>query len=244
MTRESRREPIEPEHPEQDQLREGGSDDGERKQRADRLGIRNVRRELEERERKQDEPAGEHRAGRQHGAGHRLDSQLPVDSGARVAERREDDGERARDRDPAACRVETGKHGDPDESDRDPDDARHADRLVRQEACGQEEREDGHGRLRDPRDARVDVLLAPRDEPERDGRVQRAEHEGRTPVRAQRDARRGRDPIVTARYGMSRSPARSARAAIIGAGSMSSTATLMRTYDTPQIAASRNNMGQ
>ena len=65
---------------------------------------------------------------------------------------------------------------------------------------------------------------------------------GRQCVRSARAA--GRDPIVTARYGMSRRPARSARAAIIGAGSMSSTATLMKTYDTPQIAASRNNMGQ
>ena len=40
------------------------------------------------------------------------------------------------------------------------------------------------------------------------------------------------------------SPARSARIAIIGAGSMSSIATLMNKYEAPQIAASPNSIGQ
>jgi hypothetical protein len=39
-------------------------------------------------------------------------------------------------------------------------------------------------------------------------------------------------------------PATSARNAIIGAGSMSSTASLMKRYDAPQIAASVMSSGQ
>jgi len=39
-------------------------------------------------------------------------------------------------------------------------------------------------------------------------------------------------------------PATSVRVAIIGAGSMSSTATLMKRYEAPQIAANRNSIGQ
>ncbi len=39
-------------------------------------------------------------------------------------------------------------------------------------------------------------------------------------------------------------PAASARIAIIGAGSMSSPASLMQTYDAPQIDASSTSIGQ
>ena len=81
--------------------------------------------------------------------------------------------------------MESGEHGHTEEPDRDPDDAGRSDGLVRQEARSEQEREDGHGRLRDPRDARVDVLLPPRHEPEGNGGVQRSEHQRRTPVAPQ-----------------------------------------------------------
>ena len=55
---------------------------------------------------------------------------------------------------------------------------------------------------------------------------------------------KARRPSLTTRYAASRIPAKSARAAIIGAGSTSSTATLMSAYEAPQIAARRKSIGQ
>ena len=56
--------------------------------------------------------------------------------------------------------------GDSDEPEADSGDPRGADPLVRQEPEPDQQREDRDGGLGDPRRARVDVLLAPGDEPE------------------------------------------------------------------------------
>ena len=66
------------------------------------------------------------------------------------------------------------------------------DPLVGQEVEAEQEGEERHGRLRDPGDARVDVLLAPADQPERDRGVDRAEHDGGAPGRAQVGGRAAR----------------------------------------------------
>ena len=66
--------------------------------------------------------------------------------------------------------------------------------------------------------------------------------DGRHAARSSRTARAA--PIRHARYPKSRTPARSTRSSVIAAGGMSSTATLMKRYDAPHIAARSRISGQ
>ena len=76
----------EAQHPEENELREGGAEDRQRRERRDGLGVGDVVGELEERERHEQQPSGEHRARREHRAGDRLHAELTVDPGRRVRE--------------------------------------------------------------------------------------------------------------------------------------------------------------
>ena len=138
-------------------------------------------RRVENRERKQHERCGEHVPRCEDGSGDVADLQLPVDAARRVREGREDDRERPGDRPPAAARVEAGERCHAEEPERDTRDANGSHVLVWEEARREQEREDRHRRLRDARDARVDVGLAPGDEPHRDRGVDDAEHDARQP---------------------------------------------------------------
>ena len=107
-----------------------------------------------------------------------------------------------------------------------------------EEAEAEEDGEERHRRLRDRRDAGVDVLLAPGDEPERQRRCDDAEHHPAAPRGAQlRDGAPGAHrPGEEART--ARAPRLQRRAPISGDGSRPpSTATLMKRYDAPQTAA-------
>ena len=77
--------------------------------------------------------------------------------------------------------MDAGHDGDAQDPDREPEGLRAPEPLVRQEAKDQERVEDRHRRLDDRGEARVDVLLAPGDQPERQGRVEDAEHEAVPP---------------------------------------------------------------
>ena len=93
----------------------------------------------------------------------------------------EDDGERAGDRKPAAARMDPGDDGDADDSDPEAQCAGAGQPLVREELQRDQRVEDRHRRLHDGSEAGVDVLLPPGDQPERDGRVERAEDQEVTP---------------------------------------------------------------
>ena len=138
------------------------------------------------------ERGGEHGPRREHGPRDVVHLELPVDAAARVRERREDDRERARERPPAALRSGSpASSATPRKPERDAGDPDEPDPLVREEPGGEDEREDRHRRLRDAGDARVDVRLAPGDEPHRHGGVDDAEHErtDATPARSSPTAR-------------------------------------------------------
>ena len=81
----------------------------------------------------------------------------------------------------------------------------------------------------------VDVLLAPGDQPERQRGVERRRARGSAATRPAARRRRASGPSRQARYASRTAAAQSVRTAIIGAGAMSSTATLMKRYDAPQI---------
>ena len=165
------------EHAEEDQLGERGAEQRQREHRRGRLERGHLIRQLEERERRQDQPAGEHRARREHRPGRPGDRTLSVDARARVGERGEDDRERAEDRQVAALGVDPGDDGDADDPDREADRPRSRQALVRQEAQDQQRVEDRHRGLHHRGEPGVDVLLAPGDQPERQSRVQDSEHE-------------------------------------------------------------------
>ncbi len=73
----------------------------------------------------------------------------------------------------------------PSEPEDDTDPANPCHGLVRKEPDAEDEREQRHGRLRDAGHRRVDVLLPPRDQPERKRRVEDPVDHGLPPVRAQ-----------------------------------------------------------
>ena len=180
--REPRRA-VEGEHPEQNQLRERGAEERQGEQRGRRLQRRRRGGKLDEREGRQDQPAGEHRSCRKHRPGRAGHRPLAVDAGGRIGERREDDRERAEDREVAALRVDAGDDRDAEDPDRETERAHPRQPLVRQEAEDEECVEDRHRGLHDGGEAGVDVLLAPRDQPERQRRVEDAEHEAVLPGR-------------------------------------------------------------
>ena len=103
---------------------------------------------------------------------------------------RQDDGECASDCPGASIGVDARDEHHAGETDREPDDLRSAQRVVRQEAQAEDGDEDRYRRLGDPGDARVDVRLAPRDERHRDRGVHDAENEARDPRAAERSDRR------------------------------------------------------
>ncbi len=161
------------------------------------------RRQVEERGGQQEQEPADHRRGREHRA-RRLPRQpeLPVDAGRGVADRGEHDRQGARDRPGVPAGHPAREEGDADQAEPDTGDAEPADPLVRQEREPDQERADRHRRLRDRRDAGVDVRLAPRDQPEREGRVERAEHErlaphapevGERPCRPEREQEIGQE---------------------------------------------------
>jgi hypothetical protein len=80
--------------------------------------------------------------------------------------------------------VDPGDDGDAEEPDREPERLRPRQPLVREEAEHEERVEDRDGRLHDRREPGVDVLLAPGDQPERQRRIEDAEHEAVAPSRA------------------------------------------------------------
>ena len=144
---------------------------------------------------------------------------------------------------PSGCAA--GEHADADQPEREAEQLAARERLVREEAEPEEDREERHRRLRDRRDPRVDVLLAPGDEPERDARSRPRRctthwrHDARSSAIVRRTPQRPQD--VREEH----VAAIAARAHISGAGSSPpSTATLMKRYDAPQTDASRSSSGQ
>ena len=103
--------------------------------------------------------------------------ELAVDAGRGVEHRGENDGERADHGQRAALGRAAGDERNPDEAEADTGDATGADALVGQELEPDQQREDRHRRLGDPRRPRVDVLLAPGDQPERNGGVEEPERD-------------------------------------------------------------------
>ena len=161
----------------------------------------------------------------------------------RVAERHPDDRERAEQ---LRVRLRADEDGHADEPDRDAEQPPAGHALVVEEAEREHRVEDRHGRLDDRREARVDPRLAPREEPERDGRVQEADDDERPPVRAQVGG--DRPPVGRA---AARRPPASARPARAARGSASTarprrSATLMNMNELPQISASapRSTIGR
>ena len=177
---------VEAEHPVEDDLGERGADEPERGDRGDRLPARRRGRKPEERERREQHERGQHRGGGEHGPGREVaDALARVEVRGRVGDRREDDGERARDRPPAAGRVEAGEHRDADEPHHDPGRLEARDPLLGPVVQREQDDEDRHRRVRDRRDPRVDVLLAPGDQRERQRRVREPEHDADAPDPAQ-----------------------------------------------------------
>ena len=97
--------------------------------------------------------------------------------------------------------------------------------------------EDRHSRVRDCRHARVDVLLAPGDERERDRAVDDPSAKPSQPSRRM-SATVSLQPRCAASTTRSSDAASSSRSMIIVAGSKARSATLMNMYDAPQNAAS------
>ncbi len=149
-----------------EQLRPRGGDDPEQHDRPERLPAHVVR------EPRQAE--GKHRQGAAGDGGRAelepADDEAPLDDEARdgVEERRDDDGERARDGPAAAARVHADDDGHAREADAESDEAQAPGALARRDAQGEERHEDRHRRVRDAREPRVHVGLAPRDQQERD----------------------------------------------------------------------------
>ncbi len=110
-----------------------------------------------------------------------LQAQLSVYRGRGVEDGGEHDRERSRDGPDVAGGCYSGNEGHAGEPEADAEDPPPADPLVRQEPESDQQREDRDGRLGDRRHTRVDVLLAPGDEPEREGGVEYSEHERLAP---------------------------------------------------------------
>ena len=118
--------------------------------------------QLEEREREQDQPADEHRAGREHRARRAGDGALAVDAGAGV--RRATSATTASApaiAQPAAARVDAGDDGDADDADPEPGEPRAAQPLVRQEPEHEQGVEDRHRGLDDGGEARSRCAARP-----------------------------------------------------------------------------------
>ena len=94
--------------------------------------------------------------------------------------------------------IDAREDGDTDEADRDPGDLQPTKCSWGRKRQPEQEREDRHGRLCDRGDTRVDVLLSPGHEPERDRRPDGADRQARPPRGAQL-GRRAAAPMVAAR---------------------------------------------
>ena len=116
--------------------------------------------------------------------------ELAVDPGRGVEDRGEHDGERADHRRSAASGRAACEQGDSDEPEPDAEYPCGPDPLVRQEPEPDQQREDRDGGLRDAGRSRVDVLLAPGDEPERERGIEQTEHERLAPGFAEAQHRR------------------------------------------------------
>ena len=162
-----------------------------------------------------------------------------------VEDRGEHDGERSDDRQLAARWRAACDEGNSDEPEADAGDPGGADALVREELEPDQQREDRDRRLGDAGCARVDVLLAPGDEPERGRGVEEPEHDRLAPGLAEPRRPPCPVPIVAMRYASRTTPAISVRAAISAPGEKPpSTPTLMKRYDAPQREASVRRSGQ
>ena len=84
----------------------------------------------------------------------------------------------------SALGVDPGDDGDAGEPDPEPDGADSRQALMRQEAEHEQGVEDRHRGLHDSGETGVDVLLAPRDQPERQGGIENAEDAEAVPPRA------------------------------------------------------------
>ena len=154
-----------------------------------RLGARQLVRDLEEGERQQDDGAPDDRGRGGHEWRGRREAALREEVRAGVRERRDDDRECARDRPPTALRMEPGEHPDPGEAEQDADEPHPGDTLAREISDRQDGHEDGHGRVCDRRDPGVDVFLAPRDQRERDRAVDHPEYDAAPTRRSKRSDR-------------------------------------------------------
>ena len=219
----------------EEEQRDRGPEDAERDDGADGLQARDCVGPLHDREREQDERAGRARDGRDHER-RACRRSCAGRSGSRTHTRTRRRRSRASPRRPTsrprgggrrARRRRRGRRGSPHRRS-----AAHA--LARVEPEREQDDEDRHGRVGDRRDAGVDVLLAPRDQDERERRVQ--EPDARTPSSPCRAPRptASRTPERADEHGR-RAPrvARTRRKNIIAVGSTSSTATLMKRYDAP-----------
>ena len=176
---------VERQHVEVDELCDRRAEDRQRGDRGDRLPARQLIRQLEERERQKQQAADEHAAGREHRAGRVTKSKLRVRSGTGVRERRQHHGERPCHRPPAAGQVDARQHPNADEAERDADPPDPRTRSWGKKRSATTNAKIGTVACAIPATRRVDVLLAPGDEPERKRGVEDAEHECRATRRAQ-----------------------------------------------------------
>ena len=184
--------------PVEEEERERRAEDAEDDDRPDCLPARHLTGHLERREGEQDHRPHHGRGSRDEHR-HRLREVVlhEVVRGS-VGERSDDDCERPGNRLPAALRMQAREHRDSGEPHQDPCQADAANPFARVEPEREDDDEDRHGGVRDRRDTGVDVLLAPGDEGEREGRVQEPDRPGLPPRgrayprprRARRRARR------------------------------------------------------
>ena len=217
----------------------------EREQRRGRLQARHGVRQLEEGEGQEDQAPDEHRAGGEHrpgGAGDSAAGRTRPDAAYESDEATTASAPAIAHQPPCGLiPVTTATPTIPIASP--------AARVPFSRSCGRKRStmqrvEDRHGGLDDRGEAGVDVLLAPGDQPERQRCVERAEDEAVAPGAAQLARPRGCGRAARRRSRRGRLAATSVRNAIIGAGAISSTATLMKRYDAPQTAARRSSIGQ
>ena len=165
-----------------------------------------------------------------------------VEVGGGVGERRYDDGESARNPPPPAFGADSCEHPDAHETHGHSHQPPAAHTFARVETDGEQHHEDRHGRVGDGGHARVDVLLAPRDQDERNRHVGDAEDEGAGSRGADLGDRLARAEPQN-EEGDEHSCRKKSCRSIIAVGSISSTATLMKRYDAPQIPATMRRSG-
>ena len=189
----------------------------------------------------QQQPADEHAAGGEHGAGHATKSKLRVRAGARVGDRRADDGERSRNGPPAARQVDAGQYADAHESEATP-----TQRMRATCSCGRKRRATRNAKIGTVAWAMPATVESMCFSPQ--AMSQNGNAALNTPnTNVGRPAARSRDTASAPPRVHEEGEQQDARtrhlADIITLGSRSSTATLMKKYELPQSPASSSSQG-